>query len=346
MARILHVSNFSSRAKGAFLHKVERKISYGLIRGGHQVIDFADREVARAAPVLGGRRRAANEAFLTFCREMRPDVIFLGHADVIAPETLAAVREGQRDVRILQWNVDPMFEADNVERLVSKLPVVDATLVSTAGEALAPLRRVGMTLGFLPNPVDFSIERGRAHEQRDLPYDLFYACGDPGRPPRVVLGRPWNMNDFMAELLPRLPGVRALTPGIDGTPNLGGVAAQTAMEQSAIGLNISRRDDNLLYSSDRLAQMCGNGLAVVIARQVGYDRLFSDEEMVFFDSFDGLVEAIARLRAEPERRMRIAAAGRARYHALFNEQIVARYMLDAALGRVDPGDYPWPTLAD
>src|SRR5579872_2454594 len=100
MARILHVSNFSSRAKGAFLHKVERKISYGLIRNGHQVIDFADREVARAAPLLGGngRRKAANAAFLGFCREMRPDVIFLGHADVIAPQTLAAVREGQPEV--------------------------------------------------------------------------------------------------------------------------------------------------------------------------------------------------------------------------------------------------------
>jgi hypothetical protein len=348
MVRILHVSNFSLRAKGAFLHKVEHKISNGLIRNGHQAINFSDRDAARANSLLGsvkgGGQRAANRALASFCRQMRPDVLFLGHGDVIEPETIGQLRDDQPSLRVLQWNVDPMFEADNVRRLISKLDVVDATLVSTAGEALAPLRRPGKLLGFLPNPVDFSIERGRNHEIRDLPYDLFYACGDPARPPREVCGRDWNMNDFMSALIGRLPGLRVLAPGIDGAPNLGGDACQAAMESAAIGLNISRRDDVLLYTSDRLAQMCGNGQAILIARSTGYDSLFSDEEMVFFDSVDGLVEAIRALVADPERRMRIATAGRARYHALFNERIVAAYMLDVALDRLDPSAYGWPTL--
>jgi hypothetical protein len=348
MARILHVSNFSLRAKGAFLHKVEHKVSNGLIRNGHQVINFSDRDAARTGSVFGGVKgggqKAANRTLADFCREMRPDVLIFGHGDVIEPETVADIRARQPGLRVLQWNVDPMFEPDNVRRIESKLEVVDATLVSTAGEALAPLRRPGKLLGFLPNPVDFSIERGRCHEMADLPYDLFYACGNPGRPPREVLGRDWNMNDFMRELSGRVPGLRALSPGIDGAPNLGGDAAQAAMEQAALGLNISRRDDVFLYTSDRMAQMCGNGQAILIARSTGYDSLFSDEEMVFFDSLDGLAESVRRLIAEPEQRMRIAAAGRTRYHALFNEQRVAAYMLDVALGRIDPAAYPWPTL--
>jgi hypothetical protein len=47
---------------------------------------------------------------------------------------------------------------------------------------------------------------------------------------------------------------------------------------------------------------------------------------------------------DPARRMAVAAAGRARYHELFNEQRVAAYVLDVALDRLDPGAYPWPTL--
>jgi hypothetical protein len=348
MARILHVSNFSLRAKGAFLHKVEHKVTHGLIRNGHQVINFSDRDAARAGSmfnsVKGGGQKAANRALADFCREMAPDALFLGHSDVIEPETVADIRARRPGLKVLQWNVDPMFEPENVRRIESKLDVVDATLVSTAGEALAPLRRPGKLLGFLPNPVDFSVERGQCHEVRDLPYDLFYACGHPSRPPREVLGRDWDMNAFMRELAGRVQGLRALTPGIDGAPNLGGDAAQQAMEQAALGLNISRRDDVLLYTSDRMAQMCGNGQAILIARSTGYDGLFSDEEMVFFDSLDGLAERIRGLIAEPKRRMRIAAAGRARYHALFNEQIVAAYMLDVALGRIDPAAYSWPTL--
>ena len=348
MARILHVGNFSLRAKGAFQHSVEHKISNGLIRNGHQVVNFSDRDAARAGSLFGrnklGGRGAANRTLRAFCRHMEPQAIFFGQADVITAQTIEAIRSDLPGVRILQWNVDPVFEPDNIGRLRSKIEVVDATLVSTAGEALAPLKRTGMRLGFLPNPVDFSIERGRNHEIEALPYDLFYACGHPSRPLREVCGADWDMDLFMAGLFERAPGVRALVPGIAGAPHLAGGAYQAGLESAALGLNISRRDDNWLYSSDRLAHMCGNGQAILIARATGYDALFSDDEMVFFDSLDGLAASVASLIADPQRRMRIASAGRARYHALFNEQIVAGYMLDVAFDRMDPSAFTWPTL--
>jgi hypothetical protein len=348
MARILHVGNFSLRAKGAFQHSVEHKISNGLIRNGHQVVNFSDRDAARAGSLFGrnklGGRGPANRALRALCRHMGPDAVLFGQADVISAETIAAIKDDNPGIRTLQWNVDPMFEPDNIRRIQSKTEVVHATLVSTAGEALALLKRNGMLLGFLPNPVDFSIERGRNHEMASLPYDLFYACGHPSRPLREVCGADWDMDQFMSGLQARVPGLKVLAPGIAGAPHLAGKAYQAGLEQAALGLNISRRDDFLLYSSDRLAHMCGNGQAILIARSVGYDALFSDDEMVFFDSLDSLGEAVTRLIAEPERRMAIAAAGRARYHALFNEQLIARYVLDVAFERLDPGAYAWPTL--
>ena len=348
MARILHVANFGLRAKGAFQHSVEHKISNGLIRNGHQVINFSDRDAARTGSVFGGNklggRSAANKTLRALCRHMGPEAVFFGQADVISAETIAAIREDLPGVRLLQWNVDPIFETDNIRRLRGKTEVVDATLVSTAGEALAPLRRKGMALGFLPNPVDFSIERGRNHEIEALPFDLYYACGHPSQPLREVLGVDWDMDAFMRRVLDRIPHLRLLAPGIAGAPHIAGAAYQAGLEQAALGLNISRRDDHRLYSSDRLAHMCGNGQAILIARSVGYDALFSDDEMVFFDSLEGLADSIAALVADPKRRMAIAAAGRARYHALFNEQVVARYMLEVAFERMDPADYAWPTL--
>ncbi len=175
-----------------------------------------------------------------------------------------------------------MFDADNIRRIRSKLDVVDATLVSTAGEALAPLRAPGKRLGFLPNPVDFSIEKGLNHSRTDLPFDVFYACGNPARPLRTICGRDWNMNDFASALLEAVPGMRACFPGIHGTPHFTGARYQTALESAAIGLNLSRRADMLLYSSDRLAHMIGNGQAVLIERATGYDRLFADDELAFF----------------------------------------------------------------
>jgi hypothetical protein len=345
--RILHVGNFGSRAKGAFLHSVAPKLSRGLVRLGHHVVDFADRDAARASSLLGSRKLGvggANRALLRLAQDMRPDLLLLGHADTIRAATIAALRRALPALRVLQWNVDPLFEPDNITRLRGKLEVVHATLVSTAGEALAPLRRPGMRLGFLPNPVDFSIESGRADLRTDLPYDLFFACGHPSRPRRTLGGQQWDMEAFFTRLRAAVPEVRPRLAGLAGQPHLGGGAYQAALAETAAGLNASRRNDHLLYTSDRIAHMVGNGQLILIDRATGYDRLFGPEEMGFFSSFEELAALVRRCIADPAWRCHMATAGRARYHALFSETLVARYVLDVAFDAHDPGAYAWPTL--
>jgi hypothetical protein len=347
--RILHAGNFGSRAKGAFLHSVAAKLSRGLIRAGHHVVDFADRDVARAATPFGARKfgvLGANRALTRLTRDMRPDLLILGHADTIRPATIAALRRALPSLRVLQWNVDPLFEPDNLARLRAKLDVVDATLVSTAGAALSVLRRPGMRLGFLPNPVDFSIETGLAHLSTGHSHDLFFACGHPSRPRRVLCGEAWDMEALLDRLCRQVPGLRLNMAGLGGHPAVFGHAYQAALAQSAIGLNVSRRNDVLLYSSDRLAQLAGNGLAVLIDRATGYDRLFGPHEMAFFSSFDALATQASRLVADPAARCALAAAGRDRYHALFNETLVARYLVDMATGTHDPKNLEWPSLVE
>jgi hypothetical protein len=247
-------------------------------------------------------------------------------------------------LRVVQWNVDPVFEPDNIARIRSKLDVVDATLVSTAGEALAPLRRRGMMLGFLPNPVDFSIESARADLDADPPFDLFYACGHPRSPPRHLFGRDWDMDDFFRQLRGQVPGLRAFVAGIEGQPTIAGGPYQDALGRCAAGLNASRRQDWLLYSSDRLAHMVGNGLAVLMDRGSGYGTLFGEDQMLFFATMEELAAQIRRVMADGAWRQAVASAGRARYHALFNETVIARYVVDVAFDAHDPARYEWPTL--
>jgi hypothetical protein len=345
--RILHAGNFGSRAKGAFLHSVAAKLSRGMIRAGHHVVDFSDRDVARASTPFGARKfgvRGANRALIRLAHDMRPDLLVLGHADIITPGTVADLRQAIPSMRVIQWNVDPVFEAGNLARLRAKLPVVDATLVSSAGEALLPLRRPGMRLGFLPNPVDASVETGEAHLHADLPFDLFFACGHPSRPLRSVCGRALDMEWLLATLTRGVPALRLRLAGLFGHPHVYGHAYQAALTEAAIGLNISRRNDVMLYSSDRLAQMAGNGLAILMDRATGYDRLFGPAEMAFFSSVEELAARTRTLVADPAWRCAVAAAGRARYHALFNETCIARYLVEVACDAHDPKTYAWPTL--
>jgi hypothetical protein len=341
---IVHVSGFPFGLRRAPHHSVELKLSNGLIRLGHLVLNFSDKDVARAKSLFGSRKygvKPANRALLEFCRFHRPDVLLCGHADVILPETLAAIREAVPGVKIGQWNVDPLFEPDNIARFQTKLPVVDASFVTTAGAPLQVLRDGRWPISFMPNPTDQSIERGRCDLNPNLPFDLFYNVGNPVRPKRHICGQDYDMNDFMSELLARLPHIRPLLAGALGTPLVFGAAYQSALESAAIGLNFSRRPDHYLYSSDRIAQFAGNGMVVCIERATGYGDLFGEDEMVFFSSIDELVEKIARLSADITARMRLAEAGRAKYVAKFNERAVAGHLLAVLLGEAAPEEMNW-----
>jgi hypothetical protein len=346
MTRILHIANFGRKANGAFHHSVEYKITNGLIRNGHHVVCVSDRDLARAGSWLGHRKfgvGAANREIAKLCRNMEPELLLLGHANVVRSRTIAEIRRDLPSMRVLQWNVDWLSDAANVRHIESKLDVVDATLVSTAGEALRPLARPGKTIGFLPNPVDSSIERGRNFELATLPYDLIFSCGSDSDA-RFVCGALWKPGDLFERLERAIPDLRPLFAGMRGRPALVGARYQRALESAAIGLNVSRRNDIYLYSSDRLAQFCGNGLAVLVDRATGYGDIFSDDEFAFFSTVDELIEKTARLKADVSYRQELARAGWRRYSSLFNERAIAKYIVDVAFGRVRASDYPWPTL--
>ena len=60
--------------------------------------------------------------------------------------------------------------------------------------------------------------------------------------------------------------------------------------------------------------------------------------------FNGAPAPSAHLKNPYSGQQAAAAAGRARYHALFNETRVARYVLGVAFDNHNPADYEWPTL--
>lgn len=339
---ILHVANFSDRPKGAGFAAVQYKLTNGLIRAGHNVVTFSDRDIARAATPLLSRkagRRGANRRLLALAEALRPDIVLFGHADTIRPLTLEAMRARIPGVRLMQWNVDPLFDADNVDRLRGKLALVDCTFVTTAGPLLAELGRGGARVAFMPNPADISIERGRAFDGANLPWDVFYAVGS-GDLPRSHCGADISPRDLMARLKRRLPACRFLTPGID-QPHLEGEACNVAMRGARIGLNISRRNDVRWYASDRMAHTAGNGLLVATERASGFAELFADDELAFYSSEDELAALLERYLADDQAWRAVARRGWHAYHRMFDSTRVAAYMLAVLDGAVDPARYDW-----
>jgi len=349
--RIIHVSNFGYKAAKLYLHGVAPKLTNGWTRAGHHVINFSDRDVARWNSLFGHRKQgvgAANKALLDLCRSTRPDVLALGHADVIKPETVAAIRDSVPGLRVLQWNVDPIFDgaapsSDNARRILSKQALVDATFISTAGPLLASFAKAGAVVGFLPNPVDASLERGRNFEREGLQNDLFFAVGR-GDELRNHVGEDITPNALADRLAAAAPEVRLSLHGVNGRPTVAGPAYEDAILSCAGALNLSRRNDVCLYTSDRLAHVVGNGLLAHVDRATGYGALFSDDQFAFYATQAELIDNLARFKRDDQARRRVAEAGWKRYFELFDATIIAEYMLDTIFQTHDGSKYPWPTL--
>lgn len=345
MSRILHVSHFSWK-KGVFLHGVPHKISNGLIRNGHQVINFCARDTARSASLFGSRklgRRHANEMLLELCRQMEPEGIVFGHAEVIKASTLLEIRRMLPHVRIVHWNVDPLFDDSNIRQIEAVLDVVDATLITTGGDHLRRFVRNRHKVGFLPNPTDASIETGAAYEAQDLAFDLLYVVTNP-KHVRHYCGRMWNVEELGRLIQSRLPEVSHGFFGMLGREKLVGGAFQRALESSKMGLNVSKRNDYYLYSSDRMAQMFGNGLLVFLDRATHLTDLIAEDMAAFHSDIEELIDKIRFFHRNDASRREVARRGAEHYRAAFNEQIVARYITDVMFDRLDRSAYPWPTL--
>lgn len=346
-ATILHVANFSHRAKGAGFTSLQYKLTNGLIRAGHNVVCFSDRDVARAATPLLSRkagRAGANRKLLALARTLRPDVVLFGHADTIDPTTLAALRDLLPCVRMAQWNVDPLFEPDNVDRLRSKIELVDWTFVTTGGPMLRGLGGGRWNVAYLPNAVDISIERGRAFAAEPLTWDVLYAVGSPSFL-RHHCGTEMSALGIVRDLRTRVPGCRFLTPGIDH-PHFVGTPAAATLCSARMGLNISRRNDVHWYSSDRLAHLAGNGLLVMTERASGFGELFAEDEMAFYGSVDELAAQIERFLGDSRAREATARRGWRAYHRMFDSTRVAAYMMAVLDGRVDPWAFDWRSDAE
>lgn len=339
---ILHVANFSDRPKGAGFAAVQYKLTNGLIRAGHNVVTFSDRDAARASTPLLSRKvgkRGANRRLLALAEALRPDLVLLGHADTVRSLTLEAIRERLPGVRLAQWNVDPLFDSDNLERIRGKIRQVDWTFVTTAGPLLSALQAEGHKVAFMPNPSDISIERGRSFESAMLPWDVFYAVGASGLT-RFHCGAEAAPRDIVDRLRARLPGRRFLTPGIDDS-HLAGEACNAAMRNAKIGLNISRRNDVRWYASDRMAHMMGNGLLTATERSSGFGELFAEDEMAFYSSEDELAGQLERYLEDDDGRRAVARRGWRAYHRMFDSIRVARYMLAVMRETADPVGFNW-----
>ena len=97
------------------------------------------------------------------------------------------------------------------------------------------------------------------------------------------------------------------------------------ISNSYMGLNLSRGKPIKYYSSDRIAQLIGNGLLTFIDEKTYLNDFFSDKEIIFYKDIDDLSFKLNKYKKDKKLGKKIAENGKKKYLKYFNSSISFRF---------------------
>ena len=99
-----------------------------------------------------------------------------------------------------------------------------------------------------------------------------------------------------------------------------------------MGINITRGKPIKYYSSERMATLLGNGILTFEHKDYQYQDFFNNNEMIFYSSANDLNSKILFYKRNNELRKKIARNGYFKARRIFNNKLIAEYMVKKTLG--------------
>ena len=334
--RILHVANFNTRKYGTDLYSTDRKISAGLIRNGHFVYDFSYRDICRNESLFNTTKlgsRPVNKRLPEACSQINPHLLLLGHSELITTETLKNIRKLHPAMKIGLWYVDALFHREKTKHLFERLKYIDILFATTSGKYLREYATGTTKAAFIPNMVDPAVETYTAFCNTDYDYDFIFCGRDSSDSERSTFIK--QLQEGTSQTM------RSAFFGCLGNKPVTGHNYLALLSRSKMALNISRRNDVRLYSSDRIAQLTGNGLLTFCPRIPGIKLLYKEDELVYFSTLEELLTLVRHSHTHPNEAKKIAKNGWNRAHGSFNSTRITAYMIERLFDRPLSSDYEW-----
>lgn len=335
--RILHVDNLMIRRYGKVKVGTGRKLFAGMIRNNHKVLEFSERDIARFEAPLKIRPIGipiANKKLIETADNFRPNLIIMGHCDMITNKTLQTIRKVLPDVKIVFRFLDALWIPRHVERIKRRMGVMDAVFITTGGEKNLRQFCTGKNVvAYIPNATDPAQDDQNNAEKTDFERDLMF-CG--------VGNETDDRHPFVRQIHDALDRtLRFDSFGMHGTPPVYGFDYDQVLATSKMGINLNRFEGWPLYSSDRIAQLMGNGLLTFLWDKGNMRKFFTDDHVAFFKDFDELVVKAKMFQADDAQRQVVAGAGREFYHENFSGQRIIQFMIETTFNQPYSHDYIW-----
>ncbi|PPB86962.1 glycosyltransferase family protein [Acinetobacter soli] len=335
--KILHIANFGFNKQGAHFYCTDRKISAGLVENGHFVYDFSFRDMARMGTIFKTKKLGAswaNKEILKIVNNLEPDLVLIGHSDLMSPEVLKQIKQQYPETKIAFWYVDPLYLEHKLDFIRAFSLYLDAIFCTTGGTYLQKLKQSHLSVGYMPNIGHRNVEALVQFENQNTD-KTFIFCG-------VVYKEP-EREKFLKDLANALTQAQVNYQyyGCFDQPGVYGKAYYQVLSESKMGLNYSRRNDVTLYSSDRIVQLTGNGLLTFSPRIPGFEHLYTDQHVVYFDDQFDLAKKIQFYDQHPDQAAQIARAGWQRTRQSFSSKRITQYMLEVTFRQPLTEAYEW-----
>ena len=326
--KILHVTNFNERHNGRLFYNTGKRINNGLIRLKHSVLEFSDRDIVsyyRGINDLNGSKKL-NKKFIDVISNYLPDLIILGHADLISFSTLKFIKDNYPKIKICQWFLDRMDSqwSHNLLRFKDKMSLMDASFCTTDPKSLK--LKPKSPIFYMPNPVDESFETLKNFNNKNLNNDVFFAMSHGVHRGILKKGKFDERENFILKLQNLIPNIKFDLYGIKKQP-IWADNFINALAKSKIGLNLSQGSPLKYYSSDRFAQMIGNGLLVFIDERTKFNHFLNNKEIIFYKNLKDLACKIEFYINNDKLRQKIAKNGNMKYFKYFNSTNIANFII-------------------
>ena len=342
--KIMHITNFNERHNGRLHYNTGRRINNGFIRLGHNVLTISDRDIiskGKSITDINGHKNLRDK-IIGSANNFKPDLIVLGHADAVKTDTLDFLKSRDKNLRFSQWFLDPVSKygpdySKNKSRITDKDKFIDATFLTTDPKSLS--FDINNSF-FMPNPCDHSFEILKNYEKK-CTNDVFFAMSHGVHRGGLKKGKIDDREVIINKLLKRNKDIKFDIYGMNNKQPIWGDQFIDKISNSSMGLNLSRGKPIKYYSSDRIAQLLGNGLLTFVDRKTMFGNFLTKNEIVLYDNLEDLAYKIKKYKKDDFMRRQIAKKGKKKYFKYFNSTIIAEFILSKTLDFKSKNKFMW-----
>ena len=324
--KILHISTFGEKTDHrTFNLSIAKKITNGLIRNGHDVINFDYRLN------LDLIRKNLNEKIEKIYKNYKPDMILLGHNNILDRSLLIKLKKNSK---ISIWYEDHVMEGDpsfkkNIELLEKNHDLIDTYFITTASDIIKTKIKKNK-LFFLPIPVDENIENNNFSLLKKNK-DVFFAVSH-GVNFGKLKSKPDERSDFVKTLIKKSGNnINFNFLGFNDQQPKWNYEYYDDLKKCKMAINLSRGGPSKYCSSNRIASLMGNGVPTLIDEKVKYQDFFNKNEIITYKNIDDLIKKIKFYKSKSKLLKKIGTNAKRKYFYLFNNNIIADYIISKTM---------------